>query len=183
MTTREVLELADRVPWLLVAAQVALPLLAYLTGLLHGQGNGARAPWKYFYSLLVYAVCIPGMGACVLTAYTVFFQRDNLLDVNPLVYLTPIIAMGVALVLIRRKVSFAEVPGFDRLSGLMVMIACTMGVVLAIDKTRIFIGFFGSIERLLALAVGVFALIKWGAYMLFRTKDQPRQDIPDLKLK
>ena len=102
------------------------------------------------------------MFASVLTAYTLFISRENLLDVNPLVYFLPVVSMVVTLVFIRKNVSFDEVPGFDRLSGLMVMVGCSFAVALAIQKTNIWIFFGGSIERLFILAAGVFALLKWG---------------------
>jgi len=58
------------------------------------------------------------------------------------------------------------------------MMACSFALALAIHKTRIFVGFFGSIERLFLLAAGIFALLKWGAYMLFRRTDEPVKDAP-----
>jgi len=117
----------------------------------------------------------------MVTAYSLFFSRENLLDVSLLVYFVPIISMIVTLVVIRKHVSFDDVPGFDRLSGLMIMIGCTFAVVMAIDKTRIFIWFGGSIEKLFMLAAGVFGLIKWGAYMLFRSGDEPKKEMPELR--
>jgi len=73
------------------------------------------------------------------------------------------------------------VPGFDRLSGLMVMIGCSFAIALVIQKTRIFIFFGGSIERLFGLAIGVFALLKWGMYMLFRSPAEPKKDAPKFR--
>jgi hypothetical protein len=60
----------------------------------------------------------------------------------------------------------------------MVLMACSFGLALAIHKTRIFVGFFGSVEMLFALAAGIFALLKWGGYMLFRRRDEPVQPMP-----
>ena len=74
--------------------------------------------------------------------------------------------------------SFDDIPGFDRLSGLMVVIAITFVLVLAIEKTRIWLFFGGSITRLILLVAGLLALLKWGAYMLFRKKDEPKRDPP-----
>ncbi len=154
------------------------PVAAWLCGLVHGRGNGGSSPWKYVYSVLVYLACVPGTFAVVLTGYTLFFTRENLLDVNPLVYFLPLVSMVVTLVFIHKNVAFDLVPGFDRLSGLMVMIGCSFVIALAIQKTRIWLFFGGSIEWLMALAVGVFALLKWGTYMLFRSRDEPKQEPP-----
>jgi hypothetical protein len=98
--------------------------------------------------------------------------------VNVLVYLLPLVSMVATLVFIRKNVSFDLVPGFDRLSGLMAMIGCSFGIALAIQKTNIWVFFGGSLEKLLLLAAAVFALLKWGTYMLFRRRDEPREEAP-----
>jgi len=178
MTIRELTELAGKQPWLLVATFVALPLLAWTLGRIHGRGNGGGTPWKYIYSILVYLVCVPGMFAAILTAYALFFTRENLLDVNLLVYVLPLVSMIATLVFIRKNVSFDLIPGFDRLSGLMMMIGCSFAIALAIQKTNIWVVFGGTIEKLFLLAAGVFALLKWGTYMLFRGRDEPKTERP-----
>lgn len=178
MTARELIHWAGQHPVLLLLAFVASPVLAWLIGQMHGREQGRLPPWKFFYSFLVYLVCVPGMFACVITAYTLFFSGENLLDANLFVYFLPIASMTATLVLIRKSVSFDDVPGFDRLSGLMVMVGCSFALALAIEKTRIFVFFGGSIEKLFLLAAGVFALLKWGSYMLFRQRDEPRQAAP-----
>ena len=183
MTTREFIQVADRHPAILVAAFVVLPLLGWACGRLHGKDRGGAAPWKYIYSVLVYTACVPGLFAAVLTAYALFFTRENLLDASLLVYFLPIVSMVVTLVGIRKSVSFDEVPGFDRLSGLMVTIGLSFAVALAIDKTRIWLLFGGSIGMLFAVAVGVFAFLKWGVYTLFRGRNEPPRPRPDLSLK
>jgi hypothetical protein len=178
MTTRQFIEMAGQ-HWLaLLGLFLVAPAAAWLCGWAHGRGNGGKPPWNYIYSVLVYLACVPGTFAAVLTCYSLFFTRENLLDVNPLVYFLPIVALVVTLVFIRKNVSFDEVPGFERIEGLMVMIACSFGVALAIQKTNIWIFFGGSIERLFILAAAVFALLKWGAYMLFRRRDEPKAKPP-----
>ena len=178
MTTRELIHWAGHHPWVLLAVFIAPPVLAWLAGQAHGKEQGKLAPWKYLYSVLVYLVCVPGMFAGVITAYTLFFSRENLLDANLFVYFLPIVSMVATLVLIRKNVSFDDVPGFDRLSGLMAMVGCSFILALAIEKTRIFLFFGGSIGMLFALAAGIFALLKWGAYMLFRRRDEPKEMPP-----
>ena len=179
MSTREFIEMAGQHWGVLLAMFLAPPLAAWWCGVAHGHGGGGNAPWKYFYSVLVYLTCVPGTFAAVITAYTLFFTRENLLDVNPLVYFLPMVSMVATLVLIRKNVTFDLVPGFDRLEGLMVMIACSFALALAIQKTNIWIFFGGSIERLFLLAAAIFALLKWGVYMLFRHREEPKQEPPN----
>jgi hypothetical protein len=181
MTLRDLIELSGRQPLALTAFFVVPPLAAWLAGLVHGRDQGRRAPWKYGYSALVYLTCVPGLFAAVITAYSLFFRNENLLDVNLLVYFLPLASMIATLILIRRNVSFNDVPGFDRLSGLMIMIGGSFAIALAIQKTNIFVFFGGSIERLFVLALFVFALIKWGTHLLFRRRDEvklPRPTLP-----
>ncbi len=178
MTTHDFIRHADQHPIVLATAMVAPPVIAWAAGRLQKPGSAGAGHWKYLYAALVYLVCVPGMFAGVLTAYTLFFSRESLLDVSLLVYFLPIASMIVTLALIRKSVSFEEVPGFDRLSGLMVMVGCSFAIALAIQKTNIWIFFGGSLERLFILAAGIFALLKWGAYVVFRRRDEPKAERP-----
>jgi hypothetical protein len=166
MTARELLALAARYPWLLVAGFALPPLAVWVVGLLHGRGKGLESPWRYLYALLTYLVCVPGMMAAVLVAYTLFFTRENLLDAPLLVYLLPLLSMGGTLLLISRKVSFERLPGFQRLWGLMLLMAITFVVVLAISKTRIWLLFGSSVWTLLLLCVVVYLLLQWASALV-----------------
>lgn len=181
MSLRDLMEWMGQSPLPLAAFLGAPPVAAGLIGYFHGRGQGGATPWKYFYALLVYLVSLPGMCAAVLTGYALFFRNESLLDVNALVYLLPIASMVVTLLLIRRSVDFGQVPGFDRLSGLMVMMAVSFAMALAIQRTRIWVIFGGSVQTLFLLALGLFALLKWGAYMLFRRADEPKVEPPSLR--
>jgi hypothetical protein len=101
------------------------------------------------------------------------FVQQNLLDVNALVTLAPIASMAVTLAIAGRNVDFGPLPGFGRLSGLMVTLGLTFAVVFALSRTRLWIVFGGSIFLLIAIGAFVFALIKWGGYMAFRRRDEP----------
>ena len=158
MTTREFIAMAGQHWMVLLAMFLVPPVAAWLCGVAHGKGCGGNSPWKYCYSVLVYLSCVPGTFAAVITAYTLFFTRENLLDVNPLVYFLPLASMVATLV--------------------MVMIACSFVLALAIQKTKIWIVFGGSVGGLFLLAAGIFALLKWGVYMLFRRRDEPKQEPP-----
>jgi ABC-type transport system involved in cytochrome c biogenesis permease subunit len=178
MTVRDLMQLADQHPLLVMAVFAAPPAVACLSGFLHGKGNGGRSPWKYLYSVMVYLACVPGLFAAVATGYALFFGKENLLDASIVGFFVPVVSMVATLVLIRKNVPFDQVPGFDRLSGLMVMIGACFVIALAIDKTRIWLFFGGSIEKLFLLALAIFALLKWGSYMLFRKKDEPKIPMP-----
>ena len=169
MTLRELIHTSGQHSVPVIAILAAVPVASFLVGVSHGSGEGRNSPWKFAYAGLVYLACIPGMFAAVLTAYTLFFGNESLLDANLLVYFLPIATMVITLLVIRRRVSFEDVPGFDRLTGLMILMGCSFAIALAIHKTRLLIGFFGSVGMLFVLAAGVFLLLKWGNDLLFRS--------------
>jgi hypothetical protein len=178
VTVRELLQWAGGYPWLLLALCAAPPLLVALIGRIHGRGGGGRAPWKYLYSAAVYVASVPGTLAAVLAGYTLFMLRESFLDVNLLVYGLPIISMVVTLALTSRTVEFDQIPGFDRLSGLIVLLTLTFVIVLFVAKTRIWIVFGGSLIALVVTALVVFGLLKWASFTLFRGRRDPRRRPP-----
>ena len=178
MTANDWLEwLAARPLWV-GGYLAALPVLALLFGFLHRRGAGNDAPWKYLYSALVYAACIPGTLGAMITLYMLLFTGQNLLEVNVLVTLAPVLAMGAALAVAGRNVDLGPLPGFGRLSGLMTMLGLTFVVLFALSRTRLFVVCGGSILWLGVIGASVFALIKWGGYMAFRRRDEPQRPPP-----
>ena len=161
MTIQALIADLERVPPLyLLIAFLAPPLITWVFSLTHGQGAAMRSPLKYIYSALVYLVCVPGILAGVLVAYSVFFIRQNLLTVNVFVYFLPVLAMIGTLIIIGRKVSWHRLPGVDRLSALITILVITFGATLAIQKTRIWIFFGGSVKLLILIAIICFVLLK-----------------------
>ncbi|PKL79303.1 MAG: hypothetical protein CVV27_02050 [Candidatus Melainabacteria bacterium HGW-Melainabacteria-1] len=180
MTLRDLIKLADQHPEWPALFFGLMMLLTVVLPLFHKKGQGALAPWKYFYSTLTYLVCIPGMMAGVLVGYALFFTRENLLDANILVTGMPLFTMFVCLVLIGKQVSFQDLPGFDRLSGLMILIGGAFAIALLISKLFVGIFFGGSIVQLLAIGTAVFLLLKWATHTLFRGRGQARRPRPSL---
>lgn len=167
MTLRELFAAVDaaRVP--LLIGMGAVVALSGLLGLVHGRGNGGRAPWRYLYAVLVYAACGPGIFAAVAMIYTLLFSGENLLDLNAAVYVAPIAAMVLTLGLMRRNVDFDEVPGFQRITGLMTMIGVTFAIALVLRSLRVWLFFSASLVWFLVLAAALFVLLKWGGRLLF----------------
>ena len=173
MTLRELFAAVDaaRVPLLIVLGAVVA--LTALLGLLHGRGNGGRAPWRHLYAFLVYAACGPGIFAAVAVAYALLFTRENLLDLNAAAYLAPIASMVLTLGLMRRNVSFDEVPGFRRLAGLMTMIAVAFAGALVLRSLRVWLFFSASLGWFFVLAAALFVLLTWGGRLLFGRRRRP----------
>jgi hypothetical protein len=181
MTIQELLQQAGRYPWVITGFFASVPLVAWIVGRLHGRGRGGAPPWTYIYATLVYVSCVPGLFAAVVTAYALFFTAANLLEVNVLVYLLPVVSMTVTLVLVGKNVDFDAVPGFHRLSGLMTLLTVSFVVALAVSRTRLWIVFGGSIFLLFGLAAVAFVCLRWGARALFRRRDEPRDRRPDIR--
>ena len=169
---------AGRYPWVILGVFVSVPVVTWTAGRLHGRDRGGATPWKYLYATLVYVSCVPGLFAAVVTAYTLFFTSANLLEVNALVYLLPVVSMVVTLILLGKNVDLDAVPGFHRLSGLMTLIGVSFAIALAVSKTRMWFFFGGSIFLLFAIAAVAFVFMRWGARALFRRRDEPRERPP-----
>lgn len=174
MTINDVIHWASQYPEVWLAVFATPPLLALILSWICPKGQGAKSPWPYLFSALTHWVSIPGMLAAVLTGYALFFVRQNLLDVSVMIYFLPIASMFVSLVFISKAVSFQDLPGFERLSALMILLAGTFTILLFIHKMFVGIFFGGSIAQLAALALGLYMLLKWATYSLFRAKHEPK---------
>ena len=93
-----------------------------------------------------------------------------MLALDLLVYVLPILSMIATLLVVHKAVDFRDIPGFNRLSGLMLMIGASFLIAFILDRFRIIVLFRGSLLSLLAIAGGAFVLLKIGGRMLFRRK-------------
>ena len=142
---------------------VAIPVICLVYNLLHKPERRIRSPHKYVYSFLIYATAIPGTMGFVLTAYTLFFTRQNLLDVNPIFYFLTMISMVISFMIIAKETNLNHIPGFGRIVGLFSMLALSMFCVLMLMKVNIFVGFFASFEYLIVGIIIIFILINMAA--------------------
>ena len=167
MTLRDLISAADllRVPLLIGFCSVVI--LTALIGVLHGKGRGGRTPWHYLYAMLVYAACVPGTFAAVLVVYALFFSGENLLDVNMIICVVPIVAMVATLGVMRRNVDFNRVPGFNRLTGLMTMLVVVFVVAFVLRSLRVGLFFGAPMIWFFVLVAALFSVFKWGGRLLF----------------
>ncbi len=161
MSVNELLERLDDYTGWAVCFFAALPLLALFISLLYKRAAKSGFIESVF-SAIIYLSAIPGVFACILVFYLLFFTRTNLLNVDIVYSFLPIASMGLVFGIIGKNASFDDLPGFGRLTGLMLLIAIVSGVTLVIYKLRIFVGFFASIEALVGIAAAVFVLFKIG---------------------
>lgn len=161
MTLREFFDYLGNNPLPLLFFFVGIPFAALLAGFI-GRGEGHLSPWKYFYGLLVYLVCIPGVFAVALSVYFFLFERRSILDTNVLMQILPFVSMVLTIAIIRGNVSLDQVPGFDRLSGLVMMILSVFALMFVVDRTRIIVFSYMPIQYLALIVVGMLILFRYG---------------------
>lgn len=166
MTGRELIEAAATHPYMLQGALLSIPAAAFALGKAHQPGEGGTDPWRRAYSALVYAACVPGTFSAALVAYTLLFTKENLLDVSIAVYFAPIVQMAVSLAIIRKNVDFDEIPGFDKIWGLLGVLGTTFLSVLFLQQTRIIMLFHGSFLVLAGFAAVLFFVLRASARAL-----------------
>ena len=129
-----------------------------LLGLLFVNQSNFKSPINYAYTLLIYAVTIPGLLALILLLYSFFFLKTNLLQLDLIAYFVPLLAMIVTLVIVNRTISMKQIPGFDKLSGLFLMIMITFIITYILQRMFFGVFFVGRFQYL----VGFFLLLLIG---------------------
>ena len=147
--------------YILLTLFLAPPILALILGRGHRHRPVGLSPWRYLYTVVIYWVSLPGILSGLLTGYTLFFIRQNLLQVNVVTYFVPLISMIITLIIIRRQVSWDEIPGVERLLAFIALIALTFFIMLVILKMRVWVLFHGSIFLLAVIALVCYLLIKF----------------------
>jgi hypothetical protein len=133
-----------------------------LLALFFSKGQGHLSPWKYMYSVLIYLVAIPGIFAVTLNIYLFLFERRSIMDTNLYTQVIPVVSMLATFILIRKQVDLVEVPGFDKLSGLITIISILMVIMWIIDKTHIYAITFMPFYVVVLILVAGFLLIRLG---------------------
>jgi hypothetical protein len=87
------------------------------------------------------------------------FERRSIMDTNMYTQVLPIFSMIITILIIRKQVSLDLVPGFDKISGLIMIIAALICLMWIIDKTHIYsITFMPFYVVILILLAGFFVI-------------------------
>lgn len=173
MTLQEFFGLIGENPSYVLLYFAMLPLTAFLAGIM-GQGEGAQSPWKYLYSVLIYLVSVPGIFAFTLNVYLFLFERRSVLDSDIYIQILPIISMIATLLIIRKNVSYKDIPGFDKLSGLVMMILATFAFMWLLDRTHIYVFSYLPFWQAILIFVVIFLLIRVGWSRFMNSSDTPQ---------
>lgn len=160
MTVQDILQWFENYPFLIIGYFVALFVISLL-GLAVVNRRNFKSPITYLYSILVYAVAIPGLLALIITVYSFFFLRTNLLEINILAYFAPIIAMVIVLLIINKTVPMYLIPGFDKLSGLFVIIVITFIITYILQRMFFGVFFVGKIQYLLLFFLALLFILRF----------------------
>jgi hypothetical protein len=158
MSLKEFFELIGNHPIYVIGYFLFIPICALIAGFM-GKNEGHLSPWKYFYSTLIYLVAVPGIFAITLNVYKFLFDRGNALDADIYFQILPILSMLITFLIIRKNVSLDLVPGFQNLTGLLVMIFAVFALMWGLDRTRIFMVAFVNIPFYFVLLIFVVLLL------------------------
>jgi hypothetical protein len=121
------------------------------------------SPWKYLYSGLIYLVCVPGIFAAALAVYLFLFEQGgSIYNVNLLTQVLPVVSMIVTLGIIRRNTPFEYIPGFGKLSDLILLIVSVFVLMYFLDRIHLIAWVFVPVQWLIAIVVGLLILFRFG---------------------
>ena len=161
MTLQELFQQIAKYPSNFLMYFSLIPVAALVAGVI-GRGEGAKTPWREFYALLIFAVCIPGIFAAALSVYYFLFEWHPILYTDVLTQILPICSMTATLLLIKRNVSFDAIPGFGKISGLLYMTAAAIVLIWFIDKTHIIAITYIPFWQVAIIFIILYLLIRWG---------------------
>ena len=161
MTLGQFFDLLAQNPEVVLFYFIALPLTAFLASVF-GKGEGGYSPWKYLYSVLVYLASIPGIFAITLSVYFFLFEKRSIMDTNIYTQILPIFCMFLTLWLIRRNVDFDQIPGFDKISGLMVLLTALITLMWIVEKTHVIAITFIPFYLFMLLFIVLLFIIRYG---------------------
>ena len=161
MTLGEFFEMIGRNPNIVLFYFLALPLTAFLAGLL-GKNEGHLSPWKYLYSTVVFLVCVPGIFAITLNIYLFLFERRSVMDANLYTQVLPVILMLFTLWIVSRNIEFDKIPGFNKISGLVLIIVSVLLIMWIMEKTHIIAITFMPFYYVFIIFAVLFLAIRFG---------------------
>lgn len=162
MTLRELFDYLSANPLMVAAYFLLLLVTAILAGIM-GKGEGHLSPWKYLYSMIVYMVCVPGIFATALAVYLFLFEQGgSIYNINLLTQVLPIAAMLVTLNVIRRNVEFGYIPGFGRLTDLIMTIFTVFLLMYFLNRLHLVAWVYVPVQWLILIVVGLLLMVRFG---------------------
>jgi hypothetical protein len=161
MTLRDFFDYISQYPQYVLYYFLGLPILAAIVGMISHK-SGSSSPYREIFMLIVYGVTIPGIFALFLNFYIFLFENKSILNFNIYMQILPVISMIATLYLIRRFVSFDDIPGFGKISGLMTMTAAIIILLWLLDRFHIITFVYMPFYYLIILVVVLLLVINYG---------------------
>ncbi|MCC7465296.1 MAG: hypothetical protein IT261_03455 [Saprospiraceae bacterium] len=162
MTLRELFDYLNANPVTVVGYFLLILVTALLAGFM-GRGEGHLSPWKYLYSAIVYLVCVPGIFATALAVYLFLFEQGgSIFNLNLLTQVLPIGAMLATLAVVRRNVAFGYIPGFGKLTDLIMTIVTVFVLMYFLNRLHLVAWVYVPVQWLLLIVVGLLLIVRFG---------------------
>ena len=166
MTLQEFLEQCAANPLWIIIYFLSLPIIS-LWALWLTKGEADKSPWNFLYSSLMYMACIPGIFAITLNIYLFLFERRSVFDADIYSQILPIISMVATLFIIRKNIRFEDIPGFQKIGGLFIVIGALLSIMWFLDKTRIVVFSYMPFYYVLIIIVVLLIAIRFGTKKMF----------------
>ena len=161
MTLNDFFRYAELHPWNVLFYFALIPFAALLAGWMERE-EGHLPPWNYLYSTLVYLVAVPAILSIGLSVYKWLFERGSIMNANLTLQVVPVFSMLLTFFIIKQNVRIERLPGFGKLSGVVMMIAGALMIMWFIDRIRIVVFSYMPIQYLLLIFLGILFMIRFG---------------------
>ncbi|HLP96507.1 MAG TPA: hypothetical protein VK168_20840 [Saprospiraceae bacterium] len=162
MTLRELFDYLNANPLTVVGYFLLILITAFLAGMM-GRGEGHQSPWKYLYAAIVYLVCVPGIFAAALAVYLFLFENGgSIYNLNLLTQVLPIGAMLVTLGVVRRNVEFGYIPGFGKLTDLIMTIVTVFVLMYFLNRLHLVAWVYVPVQWLLLIVAALLLIVRFG---------------------
>jgi hypothetical protein len=167
LSLRDVIKALDANTPMVVAFFVAIFLVNAFVAFAGAKVNLSKSPLRWAAAGCIYAAGLPGALAAALVLYTLFFRNDDLLDVSLGVYVVPFVCMLACHIVMSRKLDLRQVPGFDRMEGLAIVLIIGFFAALVLHNTRFIIWFGGGFIDFLIIAAVIIAILHFATRRMF----------------
>ena len=161
MTIAEFGEYAGTNPLLVILFFGFIIVFALVAGFI-GKGEGHLSPWKHLYAALIYLTCIPAIFIVFMSLYALIFEGASISNVNVVTHIFPVISMVATLSIIKSNVSLDRVPGFNKISGFIIMVIAASVLVAILMKMRLIVFSYMPIQQVGLIFLVIFAVIYFG---------------------
>ena len=161
MTLRDFFDYISLNPDYILYYFLGLPVLAAIIGILSHK-SGASSPYRELFMIVIYAVTIPGIFALFLNIYIFLFENRSIMDMNIYMQILPVVSMIATLLIIKHYVNFDAIPGFGKISGLMMMISAVIVLLWILDRFRVIAFVYMPFYYLIILVVLLLIAINYG---------------------